>query len=248
MIKKGKKITRREFIKGAIGVILVRDFDKSIKKTIINASIKPDINSKAYLALINNKNKIRTEFNKIKEQKNLLERLYLKESKEKKFLLALTYLIGKTLNVEPALIAAIIQQESKFEANKIGKKQEVGLMQLLPSTEKDIQERLMKNYRALFNKPKTYGKALFDPLYNIFLGTIYLKALYFSNEIQKEENKIIKAIKAYHVGLSKLQKNPNIAEKYIEKISNYYIIFLNYFEKNKEEIENLIKEKLLKNA
>lgn len=69
---------------------------------------------------------------------------------------------ARTYNVDPVLVASVINAESGFDKNKVSPKQAVGLMQLLPST------------AAAMTKDEI---DLFDPATNITLGVKYLSYL-----------------------------------------------------------------------
>lgn len=69
----------------------------------------------------------------------------------------------KTYQVDPVLVAAVINAESSFDNTKISHKQAVGLMQLLPST------------AASLTNEEDFD--LFDPATNIKLGVKYLAYL-----------------------------------------------------------------------
>ncbi len=66
-------------------------------------------------------------------------------------------------NVDPVLIASVINAESSFDKNKVSPKSAIGLMQLLPSTATSITNGTEIN--------------LFDPATNIMLGVKYLAYL-----------------------------------------------------------------------
>ena len=77
---------------------------------------------------------------------------------------------AKAEGIDPALLAAVIYQESKFHANARSRSGAIGLMQLTPSTAKGIALR-------------TGGTAfrvsdLTDPAINIRYGTWYLHDLF----------------------------------------------------------------------
>lgn len=86
---------------------------------------------------------------------------------------------AKTYNVEPALIAAVINAESSFDKNKVSVKNAVGLMQLLPSTAASLTDQEVN---------------LFDPKTNISLGVKYLSYLI------KKFNDTETALFAYNAG------------------------------------------------
>jgi soluble lytic murein transglycosylase len=76
---------------------------------------------------------------------------------------------ARNYRLDPALLAAVIYQESKFQADAESDRGAIGLMQLLPETAKGIAER-------------TGGSAfrvsdLYDPELNIRYGAWYLRHL-----------------------------------------------------------------------
>ena len=87
--------------------------------------------------------------------------------------------------LEPALVAAVIYQESKFRADARSSQGAVGLMQLLPETAKGIAAR-------------TGGSAfetddLYDPEINVRYGSWYLRHL-----LDKYGGDVEKALAAYN--------------------------------------------------
>ena len=71
-------------------------------------------------------------------------------------------------DLDPMIVAGLIRQESTFQADVVSHANAFGLMQLLPKTAKI----LAKQKRLKYAKTK-----LFDPEYNIELGTYYFKGL-----------------------------------------------------------------------
>lgn len=85
---------------------------------------------------------------------------------------------AKEYGVDPYLIFAVIKVESNFKSDAISSKNAVGLMQILPDTGRWIADRVgIKNYR---------DDMLFEPKYNIQMGTWYLTYLLktFNGNIQ----------------------------------------------------------------
>ena len=72
-------------------------------------------------------------------------------------------------HLDPALVAAVIYEESSFDDQSVSQEGAIGLMQLLPSTAIWIST---KNENADFNP-----KSLKDPAVNIFYGCWYLRYL-----------------------------------------------------------------------
>jgi len=71
--------------------------------------------------------------------------------------------------LEPALILAIIKQESVFDPEAHSLANAYGLMQLIPATAKDMSWQLRLSFR--------HNRQLFQPEFNISLGVLYVKNL-----------------------------------------------------------------------
>ncbi|KEZ85931.1 lytic transglycosylase [Clostridium sulfidigenes] len=72
-------------------------------------------------------------------------------------------------NVDPNLVAAVINTESKFAVDASSSKGAIGLMQIMPDTGKWIAEKLeLSNFNE---------EIIADPEINIRMGTWYLKKL-----------------------------------------------------------------------
>jgi soluble lytic murein transglycosylase len=70
--------------------------------------------------------------------------------------------------VDPMLVTGIMRQESAFQSDAVSRAGAVGLMQLLPKTAPQLARRLRVSYSRA---------RLFDPDYNLQLGTLYLSDL-----------------------------------------------------------------------
>jgi soluble lytic murein transglycosylase len=93
---------------------------------------------------------------------------------------------AQNYNLDPALLAAVIYQESKFKADARSKSGAVGLMQLLPDTAKGI---------ALHTGGSRFRvEDLYDPEINVRYGAWYLRHL-----IEKYANEET-ALAAYNAG------------------------------------------------
>lgn len=119
---------------------------------------------------------------------------------------------SKAHGIDPIFIASIIQTESTFNPEAIGLAGEVGLMQLMPSTAKEVAERLKIKWRG----PKT----LLDPVNNIRIGTAYISKLrgFFGNKASRY-------ISAYNVGPGKILRIENtkdVPKFYSTKVLKYY--------------------------
>ena len=71
-------------------------------------------------------------------------------------------------HLDPMLVAGLIRQESVFQPDAISRAGAVGLMQVLPKTSKLLARRLKLRYARA---------RLFNPEYNLALGTLYLADL-----------------------------------------------------------------------
>jgi soluble lytic murein transglycosylase len=71
-------------------------------------------------------------------------------------------------HLDPMLVAGVIRQESAFQADAVSRAGAVGLMQLLPKTARKLARRQRLRY--------AHAK-LFNPEYNLKLGTLYLAEL-----------------------------------------------------------------------
>ncbi len=70
--------------------------------------------------------------------------------------------------VDPMLVTGIMRQESAFQSDAVSRAGAVGLMQVLPKTAPQLARRLRVSYTRA---------RLFDPDYNLQLGTLYLSDL-----------------------------------------------------------------------
>lgn len=89
------------------------------------------------------------------------------------------------VGVDPMLVAGLIRQESAFQPEARSPANAMGLMQLLPKTAR----RLALQARIPYSRAQ-----LFDPDYNIRLGTLYLAGL------RKDFGSLESALAAYNAG------------------------------------------------
>jgi soluble lytic murein transglycosylase len=97
---------------------------------------------------------------------------------------------SKQYGLDPFLVAALIRQESEFDAKVTSYADARGLTQIMPSTGRELSRRL---------KLASYSTAkLFQPSVNLQLGTYYLEML-----TQQTGGRLEAALAAYNAGLSR---------------------------------------------
>lgn len=137
------------------------------------------------------------------------------------------YVYSKQYNVNPAMVASVIDIESGYDTLSISNAKAVGLMQLLPTTAFDMAGRLGLEI--------TYDDLFFADI-NIRLGTYYLRYL-----IDMFDGIETNALSAYNWGLKNVQnwlamgnKNNvgevtdipvNETQKYITKYKKSYFVY-----------------------
>lgn len=97
-------------------------------------------------------------------------------------------------DLEMALVAAVIKVESNFRPGAVSKADAHGLMQLLPSTAREVALGLGHQVE------RDFLAKLLEPEYNILLGTAYLRAMHK----QFGEDEVL-ALVAYNAGPNKLR-------------------------------------------
>ena len=76
---------------------------------------------------------------------------------------------AENYDLDPALLAAVIYQESRFDADAVSSSGAIGLMQLLPDTAKGIAQYT--------GGAKFRVEDLYDPEINVRYGSFYLRRL-----------------------------------------------------------------------
>lgn len=98
----------------------------------------------------------------------------------------------RTHRVDPLLVLAVIQQESRFVVNARGRGNSIGLMQVRPFVAADVARR--------HNIPWAGEKTLFDPAANVQIGACYL------GEMLEMYHDPALAIAAYNMGPYRVQR------------------------------------------
>jgi len=91
--------------------------------------------------------------------------------------------------LDPFLVAALIRQESEFDPKVVSNANARGLTQIVPSTGRELSRHLRQPYSTA---------KLFQPAFNLQLGTYYLQSL-----AEQTGGKIEAALAAYNAGLSR---------------------------------------------
>lgn len=132
------------------------------------------------------------------EEKNQLARVIFDESNR--------------YNYDPLLIMAVILTESTFKKGQVSGVGARGVMQLMPSTGRDLAARTGIKWAG--------SEQLLDPVVNVRLGTLYL----FEQVIKFKDVK--KAIIAYNLGESRLRgrlrANEPLPKQYFRRIWKNY--------------------------
>lgn len=93
--------------------------------------------------------------------------------------------------IDPLLVAAMINVESKFSADAVSPQGASGLMQLMPETAKWVASKMDVTYEQ---------NRLFEPQYNLMLGTWYIA------ELRREfNNNLVSTLAAYNGGRGNVQ-------------------------------------------
>jgi soluble lytic murein transglycosylase len=106
---------------------------------------------------------------------------------------------ARNYRLEPALLAAVIYRESKFDARAESKSGAVGLMQLTPETAKGIALRTGGSRFELAD--------LYDPEINVRYGSWYLRHL-----LDKYDGNLRLALAAYNGGQGNVARGVFYAE------------------------------------
>lgn len=148
------------------------------------------------------------------------------------------------LNIDPAIILALIRQESMFHNEAVSPTGARGLMQVMPSTAKLIAGKLDESWLK--------DNDLFDPEINIRYGSSYFKQL-----LERFNNHFSLAIAAYNAGPNRIAKwlpaTQTIPDdiwietipyeetrKYVTAVFFYTMIYQLRIERNALKLKNLL--------
>jgi soluble lytic murein transglycosylase len=99
-----------------------------------------------------------------------------------------TIILAEDIPPEPALLHALIRQESAFDAGARSHAGARGLMQLMPSTARQVARKLKV-------KGHSTARLTSDPHHNVALGSAYLESM-----LTRYEGSMIMALAAYNAG------------------------------------------------
>ncbi|AUV85309.1 transglycosylase SLT domain-containing protein [Vibrio campbellii] len=110
---------------------------------------------------------------------------------------------SKQWQIDPALILAVIHTESAFNPNAVSHADAIGLMQVMENG------GALEVSQQLYFGRKIEREALFDPEFNIDIGTAYLHILEteYLHAIHSEKSRTLLSIAAYNCGLSNLMRS-----------------------------------------
>jgi soluble lytic murein transglycosylase len=140
--------------------------------------------------------------NLLVRKKFALKPLSSSSSEKERTLYLLAYPLGnpslvnrysQTSNLDPALLSALILEESRFQVQAVSPAGARGLMQVMPQTGRQIAREL---------KVRPFSEEqLFDPAVNIHLGSWY-----FARMLEEFEGKVHLALAAYNAGPQAVRK------------------------------------------
>lgn len=174
---------RRDYFLRAAELLHVAGFDKE-SSLFFKVFIKKHHNAKGYLMAAQTAIDIGLNHEAVSISK--------KATQEGLFLTAQSYpvldkkIYGR-LNVDPALVHALIRQESLFNPQARSHAGALGLMQLMPGTAKMMARKAKVRYNV--------NALISDPQYNVRLGGEYMREM-----LQRYDGNHIMAIAAYNAG------------------------------------------------
>ncbi|MBI3802730.1 MAG: lytic transglycosylase domain-containing protein [Nitrospirae bacterium] len=230
-----RRYTRYWILTGAVGLMIFHPFSAQLPPVV------PDAVPSSTLPAESVSKKLSTESKPVTQERGLKEREPVSKAK-KVFQILSRFKTGldakqeerlagfiaqesRRYGFDPELIVAVISTESSFYNWSISSKGAVGLMQMIPTTAKEIAE---VNH-LLWHE----GDPLFDPFINIRLGIHYLWTLYL------KFGDLSLALTAYNHGPGKVLRwvktGDEIPTEYAEKVLAYYQDFLEFGKEKREE-------------
>lgn len=100
--------------------------------------------------------------------------------------------VSETAGLDKSYLLALMRQESEFFADAVSSSNAMGLMQLLPSTAKEVAKKI----GVSFSKDR-----LFDPNYNIKLGSNYLAQM-----VSRFDGSYVLATASYNAGPGRVRQ------------------------------------------
>lgn len=108
---------------------------------------------------------------------------------------------AREFDLDKALVAAVIYQESRFNPTAVSSQGATGLMQIMPETGRWLAERLNIKYAE---------ERLKEPEYNVRMGTYYLD--YLMKKYRGDEELVLAAYNAGPGNVDKWLKNDSYSE------------------------------------
>lgn len=112
--------------------------------------------------------------------------------------------VANKYDLKPSLILSIMELESNFDQFTVGRDQDRGYMQIIPSTEKWLAKEFAEKHNLTYNPEK-----IFEPDYNIELAATYLRLL--KDSYGNDYNRI----------LSEYNRGPYNLARYYEEHKTY---------------------------
>jgi len=112
--------------------------------------------------------------------------------------------VANKYELKPSLILSIMELESNFDQYIVGRDQDRGYMQIIPSTEKWLANEFAEKHNLEYDPEK-----IFDPDYNIELAATYLRLL--KDSYGNDYNRI----------LSEYNRGPYNLARYYEEYKTY---------------------------
>lgn len=152
-----------------------------------------------------NANAIIEKYIKLDEQKDILLIKEIEESTPLDFdtsCIIISY--ARKFSIKPSLILAMMDLESGFDQFCVGTHEDRGYLQIIPGTEKWLVEEFGEELDIKYDPQR-----IFEPEYNIGLGTAYISLL--SSAYGSDINRI----------LSEYNRGPYNLKKFYEKYNTY---------------------------